>query len=76
MNYFTFSLVMGCISYFLLYIYNYRYKIILPKKKYIQFFIYSTLFSLASIYGYLRIHKLTKLDYRNNLSILLGTPTF
>ena len=67
---------MGLVSVILLYLYNCREKHILEKKKYIQYFIYSTLFSLSCIYGYLKLNQMSSLDYRNQLNILTGTPDF
>ena len=76
MNYYTYSLIMGLLSVIIFYIYNYKQGNILEKKKYIQFFITSTIFSVMSIFGYLSINKLNKVDIRNNLTILTGEPNF
>jgi FtsH-binding integral membrane protein len=76
MNYYTYSLIMGLFSVIIYYIYNYKQGNILEKKKYIQFFIISTIFSVISIYGYISINKLNKLNIRNNLTILTGEPNF
>ena len=76
MNYYLFSLITGIIATIIFYCIQYCQKNKLNRESYIKFFIYSTLLSLLSIYGYLSINNMINFDLRNNIPILTGKANF
>ena len=75
MNYYFFSTVVGIITTICFALEQKGKNNILCKKDYIKFFIFSSLLSLFSIYGFLYVNKL-HLNYRSQIPILTGKASF
>lgn len=75
MNYYIFSILIGIITTIIFYFERKTKKIFLTRKDCIKFFIFTSLVSLFSIYGYLHINKI-HLNYKESIPILTGNPSF
>ena len=75
MNYYIFSILVGIVTTIIFYLERKGKKIYLTKKDCIKFFIFTSLISLFSIYGYLSLNKI-HLNYKESIPILTGKPSF